>query len=271
MKLDGNKSFKRKLLIIGGLLVVVVFYNLIFSKLLESDDKEQDESFEEPTNQKKNEKANNLLPKTFQIPDSESFVNRFAKDPSKFKKVENEETEITEKSEADNNLEGFEIYCQKKSEWENYNLAAFIRRSAIFYFVDLRLLRIHAILRPNQAYKFYIKVDVLSNKETVESKVIPEANIKSNWIVEENNFVVLDAKLDLEGNYESSKIKLNVTIKEVNIGKEAYFDAKIKSFHCESVDKKGAILCTKCLHLSDNYTTLRWWLEVNKQVGYDKI
>jgi hypothetical protein len=167
----------------------------------------------------------------------------------------------------------FDKYCDEFGEWSAIRNILFVKRTAVFYITNLKLLRIHAISRPQTRLQpqLIFKVDNNSINITIES-----SEITSKWSVEEYNFITIDFKFDLSkycGIENMKKLDLRVKIQDLQLNQNISKDLKVKIKSTESLAKKSAMICGKCLHLkkSSDLMLLKWWIDLNKQIGYEKI
>ena len=155
-----------------------------------------------------------------------------------------------------------------KNQWEELNGFAYFKRSAAFYFVKTGFLTVLFIANSEQIYEIYIEAYINNQRHKLFlNKTRVKVNRKTNttfyWLdvyIEENKFAEILA--------ESNKV--NIYIKdEYNSTTLNPIEVKIKQSYKK---KSGNLICTKCFYLKRNeLMDLMWWIELNKQIGYDKI
>jgi hypothetical protein len=171
----------------------------------------------------------------------------------------------------------FDKYCDEHGEWETIGRKVFFKRSAVFYFIDLNLLRIHAILRPRVQIR--LVVTIAASDETRRVSIdIKTMNVTSKWNVEEYDFVTIDCKFNISEHLEVkqvAKLGIHIRIRETQLNGATVNDlvVRVKYTNNQSELKGSAMICGKCFHMkkSSDFLMLGWWIELNKQIGYERI
>ena len=159
-------------------------------------------------------------------------------------------------------------------EWESLKNRQFFKKASLFYFSDLNLLMINFISL-NQESSFYVQV-FLKSADNEFSKIYKTSQIKKIYRIASAEFKILMLNLDPESiNFLNKNKNTTFSIKildnhlESNI--QNSISVKIKKF--QSSSKKNLIICSKCLFNYSNKKSgsLKWWIELNKRLGYQKI
>jgi hypothetical protein len=127
----------------------------------------------------------------------------------------------------------------------------FIKKTAVFYFVDLKTVRLYALIDPKLFYEF----GVISNL-TISHKSYYKTVVNIRWTVDHGytlHFIDFKLNFSTELNTNLSKNELKLEIRE-NIyykkRKNSPFKAKIRFFHAQKETSTAAI-CSKCVYLND--------------------
>ncbi len=113
----------------------------------------------------------------------------------------------------------------------------------------------------------------LAFKHTVDSKNIYLASHKK---FSEYHAIYVDARLAITNtkiDYEKFETLLSVEDAVTRAVTKKYIQVKIKYLETPDNMKNSSMICTKCLHLTkkNDYVSLKWWIELNKRIGYQKI
>jgi hypothetical protein len=105
---------------------------------------------------------------------------------------------------------------------------------------------------------------------------IENLEVTSKWSVEEYNFITVDCYFNLSKHLDIQQVgsfDLRLRIQDFQFKRSISRDLKVKVKSTESKSKKSAMICGKCLHLkkSDDLLFLKWWIVLNKKIGYEKI
>ena len=169
------------------------------------------------------------------------------------------------KNEIEDSSINNEIY-DDDLEWEKLDNIYF-KRSAVFYFVEESLLTALYLADGKHAYDIDLTAYFKNNNHynlKIKSNDIKILNVKNLFWFEINvtdNFFKFQSNL-LQRMLISFTDKSNVTtLNPINV--------KIKH---KIQEKKGNLICTKCYQLSqDQIPDLMWWIELNKELGYDIV
>lgn len=175
-------------------------------------------------------------------------------------------------------LNSFDKLCDSTGEWEMIGRDIFIKRSGVFYFYDAKFLRIHLIKNSRRKFWFKLEIFILDQNDVVLFKNRSRAHktvVNMQWHVKEYDYSVITSHVDLPFiNVYCENIKMAIRITESASKKKtrSLLNVKVKRLRENSSTKKGNVLCSKSYHFKTNdYLTLRWWIELNKQMGHEKI
>jgi hypothetical protein len=210
---------------------------------------------------------------------SERFVNRLSNDglTEELKRIVDAPNAVAMNESESKQIEKFDSHCNQTREWTKMPSVGFIRTSAVYFFTDLNLIRIHALTRQNQIARFSATVHVQINKVVSQSVKIDVLVAKMRYFVEEYGFTTIDAPFKLSQINNSEKFSNFVVVVELleeELGIKTNLTAKIMRFDrgksVKRKNEKAALICTKCVFF-DDHASVAWWLEMNKQAGYSKI
>ena len=184
------------------------------------------------------------------------------------------------------------VFCEEFGEWELLGKGYFFKRSATYYLIDGNFFRLNLIKRSNLdpvKFNIYLKISFISEDNSLYHN-IESTIMQSRWKVKEYELIYIDAKFNIYQflntrkikNFESdalaSKISIQLQVEVEQIGKSSIksksnLTAKIKYLKKNVSEKlKNALVCSKCLytHKDDHDSKkLEWWIEVNREAGYD--
>ena len=187
----------------------------------------------------------------------------------------------------------------RNDEWEQLNRDVFFRRSAAFYVVNRSLLRLFMLKRHGSTDFLSLEVRLLVHyKERTYALAYSDSLSLNHWdhrdhyeffTLERADFDLL-AELGAQHNltflstsaaYRDLRVQAFVTDTASNNRTRAPLDLHIKQWNSSSSSssnssKQGSIICSDCLFYGSGnerarYEQLRWWLEINRAFGYDKI
>jgi hypothetical protein len=181
--------------------------------------------------------------------------------------------------------DAFQGYCMNHGEWEMLKeREIFIKRSAVFYFIDAGMLRIQMLSTP-QTYsdpnRFALKVYLLRNTTLVLTLSVGKQSIMlhSHGGIKGYSAGLIQAHLKSSGKiqkkFEKNKfdtMKVVVMDKKNSLRTQRLLQVKIKYLLADKSKKKGAMHCGKCLHLTkkDDFADLEWWIKLHKMIGFEK-
>ena len=183
----------------------------------------------------------------------------------------------------DENNMTFDQKCDKYGEWESIDNNVFIKRNAIYYFIDSNWLRIHVLRRGSLSQNFSLHVKLTDNSHKVKAKFfINQTRLMHGFSSSKFFFSMIDANLDftqpdLKYLKDSMKdLKMSLRVREIISRNQtlAYMSVKMRNIIGKKFsEKKGSLMCAKCFYLNktDGLLPLKWWIEVNKQGGYDNV
>ena len=176
-----------------------------------------------------------------------------------------------------NNIFKSIIFSQEaffNEEWESIKNRQFFKKNSLFYFSDLNLLVINFIsLKPSSTFILQI---FLKSSNNEFNRTYETSRIQRVTKVMSAEFNVLMLNLDSESvKFLSNNLNTNFSLKiidnKLNSDIQNSINVKIKKFNNNS--KKNSIICSKCLYNYSNKRSesLKWWIELNKRLGYQKI
>ncbi len=182
----------------------------------------------------------------------------------------------------------FQDYCDKHGDWYIIKRRGiFIRRTGIFYFLDANILRVQILIKPEliQTWRRFFFGIILFKNSTFVSKITihqPNINIHQHHTTKGYSSAFFEVTLpnsNIEQKYLSNEfdsMKLVIIDKRSmkrNTSSIEYLSVKVKYMLVDKSKKKGAMLCGKCLHLTkkDDFSNFRWWMLLQKKLGFEKI
>ena len=186
----------------------------------------------------------------------------------------------------------FDQMCDKFGEWEMVGRRLFFKRSAAFYFQDAGFMRLH-FLGNGDWMQLELFVDVrIKQRVVVERHRIDMSKIymDSPWTVRSYSFAFIDAPLSLVELLRQNpiagldalniadvlndvEVRVNVSVKDTDQWSRQPLRAEAKLLLGDFDKKRASMMCTKCLYMTNERDLLsfKWWLEVNKRVGYERV
>jgi hypothetical protein len=173
----------------------------------------------------------------------------------------------------------FDEFCGRFGEWESIDSNVFVKKTAIFYFVDLNFLRIHLLSRANRIYNFTISANIYDENNSKFKRFIVVKEIKTKLISTSSKYQysVVNAKLLLKGlsfNDINTQFKIKIFDSISGNSTDSFLNVKVKHYNRKTFSsKKGSMVCAKCLHLkkSTDFESFKFWIELNKRSGHQKI
>ena len=112
--------------------------------------------------------------KYLEIPNSDS--NEIGNTGEKLNTKTDAQTSTILSSRANKTLTGniFDRYCYQNGEWKEFGKAVFVKRSAVYFFFDLDLVRVHAVLRSHQRFHFTLEIKVSLNGSVILKEHLQE-------------------------------------------------------------------------------------------------
>jgi hypothetical protein len=195
---------------------------------------------------------------------------------------------VNNQSETNETSSNFDESCDLYGEWERISNLVFFKRTAVYYFIDAELLTIHMLKRPSNDFNFTLHIEVYENLDDFTSNQIASFYSDSNDLKtrQQSNFSryleydysvlslsITPTRLNISAS--SPNIKMYVRVADRSIMRETkrHLLVKIKHLANPLDSKKSSMICTKCYAMkkSEDYLSFRWWLELNRQIGYEKI
>ena len=180
----------------------------------------------------------------------------------------------------------FDEYCDELGDWESIGNSVFFKRTGSFYFIDANLLHMLLIKKIDTNSTFSLNL-FLYQKDNDSSDYVELGNkrigpdemlVRKHTAFDEYNFSVITVGLDLDSylaNRDLRNIKIAVSVEEIRSGakSQSYLNVKLKNLRNDYNLKRGAMVCSKCVHLKKkfDFLSLRWWIELNREAGYDKL
>ena len=172
-------------------------------------------------------------------------------------------------------------------EWEQLDKFTFFKRSAAYYFIDKRFLRVMFITSANNVPEF--EIDLIFHFKYGKSFKITLKNANSKkhdqWDKYRSSSLNYDLsffqsfKTDINKLYlNKNLLKMSIIIRDSKyeiISTKTPIEVKIKYLRSQPEEsREGSTICSKCYYYySDNfsYKHFEWWFELNKKIGYNKI
>jgi hypothetical protein len=185
----------------------------------------------------------------------------------------------------------FDEYCDKNGEWESLSRHYYFKRAASFYFSDACLLHMSFIADQSITQsRFSLELIVEYAHQIISAKLTNNIDVSTRWMVHEYNLMQMSASFNLtrflieqnlpENNYrpvELDKLKLTVYVNEyyANMTTKSGIEVVVKNLkNIDDSVKKTALVCSKCYRMNktiQNTRLLKWWLDLNRNIGYDKV
>jgi hypothetical protein len=174
----------------------------------------------------------------------------------------------------------------RNNEWEQLDKFTFFRRSAAYYFLDKRFLRVMFITSANNVPDF--EIDLIFHFKYGKSFKITLKNANSKkhdqWDKYRSSSLNYDLsffqsfKTDINKLYiDKNLLKMSIIIRDAKyetISTMTPIEVKIKYLRTQPDETRtGSMICSKCYYYSDflSYRHFEWWFELNKKIGYNKI
>ena len=187
----------------------------------------------------------------------------------------------------------FKSFCEKHGEWELVDDRYFFKRSATYYFIDGYFFRFNLIKHTDMdptTFFFHLNISIDGEKSFIQHK-IESTIVQSRWKVLEYELIYIDAKFNLTSFLLESKhtnfganlanmlsIKIEIEVKQLKrepVKSKSKLIAKIRYLKkTQSAKHKSALVCSKCLYTHADDTSakkLEWWIEVNREAGFDNV
>jgi hypothetical protein len=180
----------------------------------------------------------------------------------------------------------FDEWCKEYGEWENLGVNVFFKRTAVYYFMDTNMFHMLMLVKSGiKTINYSLNVKVIDKKssfrEKVTNLVLNSKAISVNlvFVIGEYNYTSLSAKVDFSSlnidikEQDSIRIQIMVEDQSTKNKTDQPLEAKIKNMTNSYTQKKGSMICTKCYHFTESkhYLSLRWFIELNREIGYEKI
>ena len=175
----------------------------------------------------------------------------------------------------------FDQYCENlKKEWSSPESDLFIKRGAVYFFINISMLRIFVLSKKtdeeSKEYNLDVEIYIYDRfvyRIQVNDPIVENAASAGNY-----NMQVIDALLKIDVDLSKIernllKVKVKVSKREKTKSQAHYLFAQIKQFKNEDfLERENSLLCSKCIHGANlTVTRLRWWLEMNRLIGFNKI
>jgi hypothetical protein len=190
----------------------------------------------------------------------------------------------------------FDEYCDKHGEWIAIKNNVYVKKTAAFLYIDANLVRIHILRRGSLQHEFSFQVKILKRTGLMDSTTgLNKYRIEANFFLNQTAVLhavssskyfynVLSAQLnlseyvsrtDLTSRSRMLKVMVLVWDKTRHESADAFVNLKLKQLRSTHNynQRKGSLVCSKCFYLSksDDFVTLKWWLELNKRTGHDNV
>jgi hypothetical protein len=204
------------------------------------------------------------------------------------------EEKINNKSQIDNTNKIEEIkkerrihYKPNNTNWEKLEKLIYFKRSNSYYFIDKQLGRLmFATHSVQNTFNVSIELTIYKNDDFILKYKMDTIKIEIETFREQHMryySIYFDFKLDSLGkerddfinNSRDYTMEIFIKNNKNNQTTQSPIELKIKNLHKIENDPqiKYAMVCSKCLaFLDDSFeSTLRWWLELHRQIGYSKL
>lgn len=170
--------------------------------------------------------------------------------------------------------------CNK--QWLRLNKDVYFRPQLAYYYTDLNQLKLTYSRNSNFKYKFKLKIKLIVNNSIFIYFTIDKLDYKEMHGHDRYKYETIQTNLNLNDiiqketglKGEHNNIKLQVLIKTLDDKYSAndYLNIKIKRFRSNESDKSKSMICSKLLYFKSNYAkTFKWWVQLNRMHGYDKL
>jgi hypothetical protein len=178
----------------------------------------------------------------------------------------------------------FDEQCDLQGEWERIGRLVFIKRTAVYYFSDAELLTIHKLKESSFDFKLTVHIVVYEtlNNVTINQLASSYSNLseiktKHSKFYEYSYSVISlnvhPARLNISARSENIKMYVKLVDYVTRRETKGYLPVKIKTLTTAFSSKKSAMICSKCYFINrqDDYMSFRWWVDLNRRIGYQKI
>ncbi len=172
-----------------------------------------------------------------------------------------------------------EEISQCELEWQKLNQNVHFRKNLAFYYLDLNKINMYLERNKNIQYKYKLLIEIIW-KNNFYKNYITNVNSYSlrtddlyvfEYIETDFNIKQLNISLNLNEKF-SFKVRVEV-IDNPSISTSKPINLITKNFNTNNNnDKKHSVLCGKTYYYENNHLNYyKWWLNINKINGYDKI
>jgi hypothetical protein len=168
--------------------------------------------------------------------------------------------------------------------WEQLNRYVFFKRTSAYFIIEASLLKVYFVSKQNKKFKFELILKTNRNNKTSNGIYLDNATyqLKESRSSYELNLLYCELNLLTYLNYASYEdllndrlLKLDLYIRDANNPSQStQFPIRVtaKYIKHKSLKKEGSIVCSKCYFFQPNeHQFLKWWIELNKQIGYKKV
>ena len=211
----------------------------------------------------------------------------------KINKYNDKPTRIQYHNKAQSTEDSF-CNLDANNEWIELDSRYFFKKNSSFYFIDAHVIRVNMILKesaPLPKFSLFItyvdsksesgirKYEHIVNETTlsltpsyysfqfaqIEASINLQAVLANNLLDINNVSADFYIKNSVTGSFTNQAIRLE--IKYINHDVKNELSSKIVSN-----SKRKSLICAKCIYLKpSDYQNFKWWIELNRKIGYDHI
>ena len=152
------------------------------------------------------------------------------------------------------------------SEWSLLNKDFYFRRNLSFYYTDLKIIRVYYMTRiklfPKRKIPSYLIV-YLKNKKIYLKKITHK--VVFQYISFSLEYI------DFNFNYPVTNESLKVKVKNRDDESTSIINLVIKPFRSRDLKKNFSMICSKLYESKDSFSEFKWWIEMNRKIGYSKV
>lgn len=162
--------------------------------------------------------------------------------------------------------------CESNRIWIELNRVIFIKRSSAFYLSDIGVLKFFYVASSRIPFNITAELSVISSQEIIHRSNISDLSLKPSYVYSIGNYMIKIIEVKLSDDIVSGGDSMTLNFYSGRQKTNVPLEVRIKTTGRYS-EKKSAVICSKCFFLNseEDYRNFDWWLELNKNIGYEKI
>lgn len=160
------------------------------------------------------------------------------------------------------------------SEWVLLNNETYFRRNLAFYYTDTSVVKLYFNRRnSNKNLTLRLEMSLELADATLVDYVLTDLVYKTIDQKEMYTFMSIESNLATKGLKIKDVNSMRVIVADEKISKtKVPIDLIVKEYFSKETSKKHSMVCSKLYYVKRNLAAqFRWWIEMNKMHGYDKV